>query len=144
MIVRKIPASMHRRRPDSNRDMADLQSAALAIWLRRPKIPHKPHHRQIRYKPSIFAESLALQYHPTTNLPKNLVLTRHIQKKPRFCRCLQGHSIRIPSKTSEFTTVLPYTRTWHRTPLLCPEQYRYARHTIHCRCPQKNAVCQNP
>ena len=24
-----------RRRPDSNRDMADLQSAALAIWLRR-------------------------------------------------------------------------------------------------------------
>ena len=25
----------HRRRPDSNRDMADLQSAALAIWLRR-------------------------------------------------------------------------------------------------------------
>ena len=25
-----------RRRPDSNRDITDLQSAALAVWLRRP------------------------------------------------------------------------------------------------------------
>ena len=65
-----------RRRPDSNRDMADLQSAALAIWLRRHK-NHKTHNRQIHYKYPILRPSLP-RFH--NNLPKIPILARLAQK----------------------------------------------------------------
>ena len=135
----KKSVSLHRRRPDSNRDMTDLQSVALAIWRRRPQL-REAQYRQIR------PESTTLRRNEPKTFPtfyrKFWFRQDATEKFLRFCR--YTGCVPLPLENYDLTpTVLCCTDAQRCHSRLRPGEYFRYRRTIYRRRAQNNAVCQN-